>query len=358
MNRIIILVTNDLATDQRVLKVATVFQQNNFEILLVGRRLQNSPDIEFTNRRFKLLFNRSVLFYTEYNIRVFFLLLFAKCSHILANDTDTLPAAFVVSKLKRIRLLFDAHELFPEVPELADRHFVKKIWTKIEDFIFPHLKNSYTVCDSIANYYNQKYGISMKVIRNIPLHHSFSDKILDYGDKKIILYQGALNKGRGIEWVIDAMSMIENAILVIIGTGDLDEQLRTQVRSAKLENKVRFLGRIEASELYKYTPSASLGICLLDNIGLSYYFALPNRIFDYLHAGIPVLATCFPEIENIVSKYKTGELINHYEPEYLAGVINKMLLQHYDKTHFSELSNVLCWEKESAKLIEIIQQTK
>ena len=356
--RVIILAANDLATDQRVLKVASVFGQNNFDVLLIGRRLKKSPQltIPFKNKRFRLFFERSALFYAEFNIRAFVFLMFVGCTHISANDTDTLPAAFLVSKLRRLKLIFDAHELFPEVPELHDRKMVKKIWVKIEDLLFPHLRHCYTVCQSIADYYNHRYGISMGVVRNIPFMRSSGDVLLNYSGKKIILYQGALNKGRGLEWVIDAMPFVGDAVLVIIGSGDVENQLRQRVVANGLENKVFFIGRIDASELYKYTPSASIGLCLLDNIGLSYHYALPNRIFDYLHAGVPVLATRFPEIEKIVSGYRTGVLIDHYEPAYLADVINDMLVQPFDKTHFAKVSEELCWENESKKLAEIIQQ--
>lgn len=359
MNRILILATNDLATDQRVLKVATVFQQNNFDVLLIGRRLKNSPELSISlkYKRLKLLFERSVLFYAEFNFRVFWLLMFTKCSHILANDTDTLPAAFFAAKLKGVKLIFDAHELFPEVPELFNRPFVKKVWTKLEDLFFPHLKTCYTVCESIADYYNRKYGINMQTIRNIPFRRNYKEKLLNYGSQKIILYQGALNVGRGLEWVIDAMPFVENAVLVIIGTGDVEKQLKSQVESLKLGDKVQFLGRIEASELYKYTPSADIGLCLLEDRGMSYHFALPNRIFDYIHAEVPVLATRFPEIEKIVATHKTGVLIDHYEPEFLAETINELLQNGFDTSHFAALSEEFCWENEAKKLNEIIQHT-
>jgi len=357
MKQIIILATNDLATDQRVLKVATVFEQNNFDVLLVGRKLKNSPALSISQKykRLNLLSNRSAMFYAEFNLRVFFLLLFSKCTHILANDTDTLPAAFLGSKIKKAKLIFDAHELFPEVPELTNRPFVKKIWTKIEDILFPHLTTCYTVCDSIAVYYNQKYGLSMQVVRNIPILRHFDEKILNFGTKKIILYQGALNVGRGLEWMIDAMPLIDNAVLIIIGTGDIEAELKIQAENLSIGNKVVFLGRVEAADLYKFTPSADVGLCLLDAVGLSYQYALPNRIFDYLHAGVPVLATQFVEIEKIVSTYNTGVLIDHYEPEYIAEVLNELFQKQYNRSYFKELSHELCWENESLKLVDIIR---
>ena len=108
----------------------------------------------------RLLFKRSLFFYAEYNIRLFFYLLFDKADIFLSNDTDTLPANYLAALIRRKTLVFDAHEMFPEAPEVTDRKWVKKVWTTIEDLIFPRLKNTYTVCDSIASVYNKKYKIN------------------------------------------------------------------------------------------------------------------------------------------------------------------------------------------------------
>jgi len=357
MKRIVISVTNDLNTDRRVLKVAHSCHNNGYDVLLIGRKLKNNFPLHFPfkHKRLRLLFNHSALFYAEYNIRLFFLLLFSKVDILLSNDTDTLPANFLVSKIRRKKLVFDAHELFPEVPELAHRPKVKRIWEKIEDWIFPRLKYCYTVCQPIADYYNQKYHINMKVIRNVPYcSEPIEKKTLDYSGKKIILYQGAVNIGRGLEWVIDAMPLIENAVLVIIGDGDIMNDLKERVNRLQLNEKILFLGRISGSELHKYTPSADLGICLLENRGLNYYYSLPNRIFDYLHAGVPILATDFPEMARIVKNYNTGILVNHYEPEYLADVINNFFMKGFDTNRFAEIAQKFCWEKEEKILLELL----
>jgi len=357
MKRIIISVTNDLSADRRVLKVAHSCHHNGYEVLLIGRKLKNSLSLRlpFNYKRMRLVFNRSVLFYAAYNIRMFFILLFSKMDILLSNDTDTLPANFLVSKIRRKKLVFDAHELFPEVPELAHRPRVKQVWEKIEDWIFPHLKHCYTVCQSIADHYNNKYNINMQVVRNVPYYsEQTTPKLLDYSGRKIILYQGALNVGRGLEWIIDAMPFVENAVFVIIGDGDIANNLKERVNNLNLNEKVFFLGRISGSELQKYTPSADLGVCLLENRGLNYYYALPNRIFDYLHAGVPVLATDFPEIANIVKNNNTGILVNHYEPEYLAAVINDFFTKGFDTSHFAEIAKEFCWEKEGKVLQNIL----
>jgi len=356
--RIIISVTSDLATDQRVLKVANSCHKNGYDVLLVGRKLKNSLPVNqpFATKRMRLFFNRSAFFYAEYNLRLFFKLLFSRADIFLSNDTDTLLANYLASKIRRKKLVFDAHELFPEVPELTNRPKTKRIWEKNENWIFPKLNYSYTVCQSIADYYNEKYGINMQVVRNVPYYQekTLREKKLVFGNKKIIIYQGALNVGRRIEWVIDAMPLIDNAILVIIGDGDIRAQLEKQTKDLNLSEKVVFLGKIPADKLYEYTISADIGLCLLENRGLSYYFSLPNRIFDYIQARIPVLASDLPEIANIVEQYKTGKLIDNYTPDFLAKTITEILSQPIDTQHLDEISKELCWENEEKILLEII----
>lgn len=354
--RIIISVTSDLSTDQRVLKVAKSCFENGYEVLLIGRKKTDSQalTLAFKIKRFRLIFNRSIAFYAEFNLRLFFLLLFSKADLFLSNDTDTLAANFLASIIRRKKLVFDAHELFPEVPELVNRPVVKQFWTSIENFIFPHLQSSYTVCQSIADYYNTRYNIDMKVVRNVPyLRPSFS-KSSKYNNEKILLYQGAVNVGRGLEWVIEAMPQINNAKLVIIGDGDIKQQLIAKVKSMNLTSIVQFIDKMAPDELFTYTSNADIGLCLLENKGLSYYYALPNRIFDFIAANVPILASRFPEITAVVDTYKTGILINHYEPEFLANTINKMIENPYPTEHFSTLTEMFCWEKEEKILLEII----
>lgn len=355
--RIVISVSSDISTDQRVLKVSRTCYENGYDVLLIGRQRPNSRKLQlpYPHKRLKLWFDSSFLFYAEFNTRLFFQLLFAKADILLANDTDTLVANFLISKLRNKKLIFDAHELFPEVPELQHRPFVKAVWKFIENSIFPHLQHSYTVCDSIADYYHQKYNINMKVVRNMPHYAEHIHENRPKQTDKIILYQGAINVGRGLEWVIDAMPFVENGKLIIIGDGDIKNELIQKVKLANLTHEVEFIDKLLPEELKKYTKKATIGLCLLENMGLSYYYALPNRIFDYIQAGVPVLATSFPEISKIVGNFSTGILVDHYEPEFLAHTINQMLKSPYPTHHFNELALQFCWENEQKTLLSILE---
>ena len=121
--KIIVSVTNDLSTDQRVDKICNTLLELNFDVVLIGRKLPNSIRVKrvYSTRRFKLWFNKGALFYANYNIRLFFFLLFNKTDALWSNDLDTLLPNYLISKWKNKKLIFDSHEYFTEVPELVDR---------------------------------------------------------------------------------------------------------------------------------------------------------------------------------------------------------------------------------------------
>jgi glycosyltransferase involved in cell wall biosynthesis len=357
----IVCVSNDLSNDQRVHKTCLTLQKCGYWVVEVGRLLPDSQPLErpyFVLRK-KLSFRSGPLFYAELNIRFFLYLLFAEVDLIFANDLDTLPAAFLAAKLRNKRLIYDTHEYYTETPELVHRPITQAIWRTIENFIFPRLTDIITVNESIAKLYGDKFNKKVHVCRNIPLSVASTPHIKkeDLGissDKKVIIYQGALNVGRGLEWILEAMPLIENAILLIIGEGDIRKKLQQLTKKLGVENKVVFLGRIDSNKLTEYTRLADIGLCLLEKKGLSYYYSLPNRVFDYINAGVPILATDFPEITKIVETYKTGMLINHYEPDYLAKVITEMLSVPLNTDHFKNISKELCWEKEEKVLVGVI----
>ena len=364
-------VTNDLVTDQRVHRSCTALHEAGYEVTLVGRLLPSSAPVsrQYRTVRMRLLFRRSAAFYAEYNVRLFFRMLFARADGFYANDTDTLPAAFLAARIRRKPLFFDAHELFPEVPELADRPRIKRFWERIEEMFLPpmsHRKDmaAATVCQSIADIYRRRYGLQMAVVRNVPMDddsHPSDGASLPTGlprGKHILLYQGAVNVGRGLEPVIDAMPMLRDCHLLVAGVGDRYDALRA--RAAGCDN-ITFLGRLEPSLLHTLTRQAHLGLSLLENRGLNYYYSLPNRIADFAKARVPVLATDFPEIRRVVAGYGIGTLVDAaIPPGDLAGVI-RSTLQHWSSMPTDEKERVfaraaadLNWENDKKTLLNAV----
>lgn len=365
MKRIIVSVTNDLTTDQRVDKVCTTLTQIGFNVMVIGRKIKSSKNLNrnYKTFRFKLLFNKGFLFYAEYNLRLFFKLFFLKKDILLSNDLDTLVPNFLISKIFRLKLVYDSHEMFTEVPELINRPNVQKFWLTLEKNILPHLKNCYSVSDSISNYYNLKYATNFITIRNLPIT---ANKItngsfpFETKNKKIILYQGAINKSRGLELMITTMQFIENTIFVIIGSGDIENKLLQQIKHLNLGEKIKLISKITPNELQKLTPLADLGISIEEDYGLSYKFALPNKLFDYIQAKVPVLVSDLPEMKNIVQKYSIGEIIKDRNPKKLANQI-KTILQKDKSFYNSNLEiakKTLTWENESEQLKIIVNNLK
>lgn len=362
--KIYLAVTNDLVTDNRVHKVACTLQKAHAEVTLLGRLKSKNPqelNRIYQTKRFRLLFKKGPAFYFEYNLRLFCFLLFHRFDIIVANDLDTLLGSYLASKIKSKKIVYDSHEYFTEVPELVGRKFPKKVWSKIEKSILPKLKHAYTVSESIAIAYEKIYGVQMQVIRNVP-YCQLDPLTANQKDTNIktILYQGSLNVGRGLEQMIDAMEYLDNIIFKIIGDGDVSNKLKTRVEEKSLQNKVQFLGRIPFQELLKETQKADLGIALEENLGLNYYYALPNKLFDYIQAGVPVLVSPFPEMQKIVNKYSIGTVYDHKNPQELAEKIKEIfdLEKRYLKwkENTQKAAKQLCWENEEQILIALYSQ--
>lgn len=335
-----------------------------FDILLIGRKFEKSLnlDLPYKTVRFRLLFNKGFLFYAEYNLRLFFKILFLKKHILYANDLDTLLPNFLVSKLSSCKLIYDSHEYFTEVPELISRPKVRSFWLLIEKLIFPHLKNTLTVNYKIADLYEKSYGVSVTVIRNVPCLRTpqkLTPLNISAKGRKIILYQGALNIGRGLELMIDAMALLQNHILLIAGEGDIKEQLIKRVQEKQMTDRVLFLGKFAPEELINLTRQAALGLSLEEDLGLSYRYCLPNKVFDYIGAGIPVLVSDLPLLKELLSTYGVGECLTERSPENLASTIEKIISNK--RSYQSALSRAraeLNWNNEKQKLIKFMNGLK
>lgn len=364
MKRITVLVSNDLEFDQRVRKVCTTLTSMGFEIHMLGRLMPGSRPFEspFHYHRIRLPFSKGALFYASLNIALFFHLLFKKTDIILANDLDTLLPAFLIGKLRSKEIVYDSHEYFTEAEGLTGRESVKRVWEKIEKWIFPKLKRVYTVNESIAGFYREKYKVDVKVVKNVPALMptaviSDTSELNLPDNKKIIILQGAyIDPDRGAAEAVMAMKWVENALLLIIGSGREMERLKSIVKEEQLESKVWILGKLPFAELKKYTSMASLGLSLDKPVHLNYKYSLPNKIFDYIHAGIPVLISRLPELERLMKQHEVGMFIDSHEPKHVAQRISEALLSERrtewkENLRLSALENN--WQNEEKTIVEI-----
>ena len=372
--KVIVSVTTDLYSDQRVHKTCLSLVSMGYDVHVIGRSLRSNKFYDssvifqkpYSVKRFNLFFKKGFLFYMTFNIRLFFFLLFNKFDIIFSNDLDTLLPNFLISRIKKKPLVYDSHELFTEIPELIDRPLVKSFWEFIEKIIFPRLNHVITVSDHIASFYSEKYNKQINVMRNAPFKlnpstHTLSENMVSFksilhkSSGRKIIYQGSLNKDRGIELMIESMRYI-HATLFIVGDGDIKIKLERLVKKKSLERKVKFIGRVSFSELKKITVNMDLGLSFEEDVCLAYKYSLPNKIFDYIHSDIPVLVSDLPEMRSLVSHYKIGEVLKSRSLENVAFQINDILSKkEFFANSLINAKKELCWENEEKKLYNLFE---
>lgn len=358
--RIIVSVTNDIFTDQRVRKVCEFLVTQNYAVTLVGRKLKHSkdlPETAYKTRRFRLWFNKGPLFYANYNLRLFFFLLFHKADVLLANDLDTLYANHWARKFKRnCRLVYDSHEYYIGVPELVSRPKVQKFWRNIEKRTLPKADTMYTVNESIAEMYRKEYNREVKVVRNISDFKGIDtikskEELGLPTDKFIVIIQGAgINIDRGAEELMDAIQLVENAVLIFVGDGDVVPILKEKAKKESLTDQVFFFGKRPYAELMNFTLHSDVGISMDKDTNVNYRFSLPNKVFDYIHGGIPLLVSDLPEIKKIVEGYEVGLVCPSHDPNEIAKYLTKILTDKELSATFKEntkkASKELTWANE------------
>lgn len=359
--KIVFTVTTDLTYDQRMQRICHSLSQAGFDILLVGRRKKQSIPLiatSYQQKRLHCFFEKGKLFYIEYNIRLFFFLLSCPTQIISSIDLDTLLPCLLISKLRHKKCVYDAHEYFSEVPEVVNRPLTKKIWEGIAAFCIPRVDAAYTVSASLKKVFSKRYDTSFELVRNITVGNA----IIPLRKKQhppILFYQGALNEGRGLEILLQIMTKLENVELWIAGEGDLSDSLKDQSNKLGVNHKVKFLGYVLPSQLKAITLKATIGLNLLANKGLSYYYSLANKTFDYIHAGLPAIHPNFPEYQQLNTQYSIGLLVDDLKEETLLKVISTLI---NDKELYIQLqqnclkaARELTWQVEEKRLIDLYQ---
>lgn len=355
MKKIYFVVNNELNYDQRMTRICTTLSSHHYQIFLVGKRYAGSLPLlqkTYNQQRIHCWFKKGKLAYVEFNLKLFFFLLWQKPDCICAIDLDTIFPVLLSSLFKRCKIVYDAHELFPEMKEIVSRPAIQKIWNWVERTAVPHFLLGYTVSESIAHVFKQKYGVDYPVIRNMPKKNN--ELIPNPNPEKFILYQGAVNHGRCLEYLVPAMEAV-NARLVICGDGNFMEQTRQLVTQYRLSEKIIFKGMLVPGELSKVTASAYIGVNIVEPFGLNQEYSLANKFFDYIHAGIPQLTMDFIEYARINSAFKVAVLIPSPEPIKIASALN-LLLQNdvlYNELQKNCLKarEIYNWQQEEKELL-------
>lgn len=358
MKHIYFTVTNDLSFDQRMHRICTTLSNAGYNVTLVGRELKTSRPLlqePFKQKRLRCFFNKGFLFYAEYNLRLFFFLLLQRPGAICAIDLDTIMPCLLVSRLKNIPRIYDAHEYFTELKEVRTRPMVKKFWTAIEQLAVPAFHLGYTVSAGLAETFREKYGRNYAVIRNLPVLKPAAE----VQREEFLVYQGAVNEARGFEYLVPAMKEIPYK-LVVCGDGNFMQQLKDLINQHGVQEKFELKGMLLPQQLREIAAKATLGIGLAEKEGINQYYALPNKFLEYMHAGLPQVAMNFPEYQKINSTFRIAVLLDDLSVQGVANCINKTMrnkvLLAEMHTNAVAAREIYCWQEEEKRLLQFYQQ--
>jgi glycosyltransferase involved in cell wall biosynthesis len=357
MKKLVFTVTNDLVYDQRMMRICTSLHKAGYNVTLIGRTHAKSPDLKtqpYKQRRFYCFFEKGKMFYVEYNIKLFFILLFSNYDVYGAIDLDSILPNLWASKLRRKMRVYDAHELFCEMQEITSRPIIYKVWKKIESYAVPKFQLGYTIGDLYAQEFYKLYEVQYEVVRNATV---LNDRKIEPHEKPTyILYQGAVNEGRSFETLIPAMKLV-NLPLIICGQGNFYEQAKEIIAEHKLQEKIKLVGYVPPAELKEYTKNAYIGITLFSNEkqSRSNYLSMANRFFDYMHYGVPQVCVAYPEYVAVNANYKIASLVQNLSPESIAFAINTIIenpeLYKQMVANADACRKEYCWQNEEKKLI-------
>lgn len=282
-----------------------------------------------------------------------------------ANDLNTLPQAIVCSKLrlKPKPLIYDSHEV------QSDRTgYNPKTIKRIESFMLKFVDQMIVENHTRAKYNEDIYGFYPKTLYNYSEKYNIEEKpqinlhkrISINEDEKILLYQGGLQQGRGLELLIEAMDEIEEGHLLFIGGGKLTQTLKEQAEASKQADRIHFLDKVPFQELPSYTREAYLGFQVLQNICFNHYSASSNKLFEYMMAHVPVISCDFPEIKKVVEETNTGLVVDSHKASEIANAVNQLVKDTSLRNQLSEntkqAKEIYNWNNEKSKLLEVYNQ--
>ncbi|EJQ16975.1 hypothetical protein IE3_00293 [Bacillus cereus BAG3X2-1] len=281
-----------------------------------------------------------------------------------SNDLNTLPQGFICAKiLRRKKLIYDSHEV-----QTSRTGYNSNIYGIMEKFFIKFCDVIIMENHTRAKYTEGLYGFYPKVIHNYPfVSRPELSKSMDlHGllnisrNEPILLYQGGIQIGRGLDKLVQAAPLFKRGVVVFIGDGRIKPELQQMVQDMKLEDRVKFLPKVPVQDLIHYTKNAYLGFQVLNNICFNHYSASSNKLFEYMMSGVPVVACKFPEIQGVVEKENIGVCVDSHDPASIADGVN-YLLDHPEereimKENCFSARNTYNWNEEKQMFIDIYKE--
>lgn len=303
----------------------------------------------------------SLFFYLKFYFILKLKLLTKKYDIIFAEDLYCLPVCVIIGKIQKAKVIYDCRELFGFLAGLKNRRIVQKFWSTVERLFIKKADLILTTGELDSEFIRKQYKIQNDlVIRNLPLYKKSQSPVNYYSllgidkSKKVLLYQGVVLHGRGLKMIFEFLRTSEDFVLVVLGGGEMLDYYKQLSEQMSLQNKVFFIGKIPQDKLIDYTAGAFAGLSLIENVSLSYYYALPNKLFEYIMAEIPVIATNLPQMKKIIDEFKVGFTVTEHNISELTEVLFRLKTDDnfYNmlKSNCQIASQLLSWEREIERL--------
>lgn len=363
---------SDLRFDYRIFREATALHGAGHSVTIIAAAFSATP-----LERWDAFETHLIPVDRSQSLRRLYPMFWHKASRLLghiqadvyhAHDLDTLWPAMRVAQRRRRPLVYDSHEFWIEQSSLVDRPIMRGLWSTLEKRLITHVDHVITVSPSIARSLESRYPSldEVTVLRNLPLYkpREESDLIrqtlgLDV-ERPIVLYQGGFLTANGLHEQIRAAAHFGDAAFVLLGDGPCETELKDLVRTLGLENSVYFISRVPFHQLHSYTCSADLGLCLIKGSGQSFYYSLPNKLFEYMMGGLPVLASDFPEMKRVVEETGAGTVANPGDVEAISQAVRGVLADREGRQARAaaalRAAQRFNWEQESIGLIQLYER--
>jgi len=367
-NQIVITFLGNAYHDSRVVNLIDSLKQENYKVKTIsfdwktkGLKTQLGETSIYKLDKS----NSSLSFYFNFFFLLIKNLLKHKAQIYFAEDIYTLPIVYFFAKLNKAKVFYNSREIYAHLAGLRNKGIVQSIIARVERTFIYKVDTVLVTGEMDAEYLKEAYGINnFVVVRNLPKYQNeikavdLRTKLSISKEEKIILYQGVVLEGRGILFLIMLLDKIKNTHFIIVGDGEFRNEFVNFTNKSIVKNRAHFIGAVNHEDLLSYTANADVGISLIENISISYYYALPNKLFEYIMAGVPIISSKLPQMEKVVAEYKVGQCVDMTNEDEVVNTLNKMLnneelLKEYS-SNCKIASKELNWEVEFEKIKELL----
>lgn len=354
--------------DTRVMNLYSSLKERDIDVTVVCFDYRRSG-VTSDNKDFRIYSipkgGNSLFFYVKFALLLTANLTVKKYDYYFAEDIFTLPFSQLFAGLYNSKLIYDSRELYPFLAGLRKKSTNQKIISYLERRYIYKADNVMVTGEMDGEFLSEYYNLkNILLLRNLPKRVKKTEPVNLRKDLNIpakdllIVYQGVLLEGRGIEILIKAVKHFDDVHLIILGDGEFKSKFESLAIELNVEMRVHFLGMLTQDKLLNYTAAADLGAALIENLSKSYYFALPNKLFEYIMAEVPVVVSNLPQMKKVVEDYKVGFVMMEWEVEALVELLGK-IKENKDqlrdmKRNASKASQKLNWEREFETVAGVI----